>query len=756
MRSHVFGFILLALLLAGAPVRATTFVVDVGGGGDYLTIQAGIDAAAEGDTVSVAPGTYTGDGNDLLDFHGTNLVLRSRAGRDSTFIVSDGDETLLLSSGEDTTSVFAGFSCGGDYDFYRPAVYVENSGLRVEDCSFEEKSIIVTDGELILRSTLIEDCVTSTYGGGLSCEQSTVLVEDVDIVHCSQMSAMSGFGDGACFRECSVTLRRVRFIDCYASAHDHGILALQLTTATLEDVIFWNNDAWDAALYIVGGETSISRTTVADNGMQVFWLSNADVVVEDSILAFNRSVIQYGSDLEIHHSCSFGNSFTDSLDCTHSENIFADPIFCDMTVGDLTVGTTSPCLPGGNPWGVHMGAESAGCTPRTLVVESDGTGDFPTIQAAIDSAGAWDEVVLGDGTYSGAGNRDLDYGGRRITVRSASGDPAQCVIDCEGSPTEPHRGLYFHSGETTQAMLDGVTVMGGHEDQGGAIMCDGGSATIRNCILAGNEASQGGGVYTTERIRVENCVVSDNTAVSGGGAMLEAFDQRDDWDYWPWVFVNCTFAHNTAQAGAGLHRSGWITNTCLNSIVAFNGPGEGFWSDEVAFSDTVALYTDVYGNAGGDWTGNIALLASAPGNMHEDPQFCAGATHALEDCSPCIGAAYPGGDLGAQGAGCPCGDPTDVDHGVAGLRILGVTSPADEQARILFSRSGPPADMDLVIYNIKGQIVDRLRQPSRHSGADELTWDCKDERGSSVSSGVYLFRLTDGSDVAVGRLTIVR
>ena len=69
---------------------------------------------------------------------------------------------------------------------------------------------------------------------------------------------------------------------------------------------------------------------------------------------------------------------------------------------------------------------TADAKSATIVVNADGTGDYATIQDAIDNATASDEVVLQPGNYAGQGNRDIEFHGKAITVRST--DPDSVII----------------------------------------------------------------------------------------------------------------------------------------------------------------------------------------------------------------------------------------------------------------------------------------------------------------------------------------
>ena len=213
------------------------------------------------------------------------------------------------------------------------------------------------------------------------------------------------------------------------------------------------------------------------------------------------------------------------------------------------------------------------CQGRTITVDDDGPADFNNIQAAIDDSSDGDTIILQPGRYTGAGNRDIDFRGKAITVRST--DPnepstvAATIIDCNGTG----RGFYFHSGESENSVLDGVTITNGYADRGGAIYCYGyTSPTIANCIIRNNTAGNGGGLYLGNGT-VSGCTISENSATHSGGGVYCADG----------AVSGCTIIGNSAEGdwmeyegGGGLYI---VDGTVSNCTISGN---EGTHSSRVA------------------------------------------------------------------------------------------------------------------------------------------------------------------------------
>ena len=134
-----------------------------------------------------------------------------------------------------------------------------------------------------------------------------------------------------------------------------------------------------------------------------------------------------------------------------------------------------------------------------VVVRPDGSGDFPTIQAAVDAVQDGDVVELTDGVSVGAGNRDMDFRGKAISLVSQSRGPESCILRCEGSEAAPHRGMGCQSAESSLSLIEGITITGGYaegpglpDDTGGAILCLNASPALRDCRFVGNRAGFSG------------------------------------------------------------------------------------------------------------------------------------------------------------------------------------------------------------------------------------------------------------------------
>ena len=115
-------------------------------------------------------------------------------------------------------------------------------------------------------------------------------------------------------------------------------------------------------------------------------------------------------------------------------------------------------------------------------------GDYPTIQAGIDAAAPGDTVMVADGVYTRYGNRNIEFNGKAVLLRSANG-PENCVIDCEMGGI----GFYFMSGEGPATEVRGFTIRNGCDGYYfGAIAIESSSPTIADNIITGNIAYSSG------------------------------------------------------------------------------------------------------------------------------------------------------------------------------------------------------------------------------------------------------------------------
>lgn len=263
---------------------------------------------------------------------------------------------------------------------------------------------------------------------------------------------------------------------------------------------------------------------------------------------------------------------------------------------------------------------SAPIYAATYVVTPDGTGDFPTIEAAINACVDADTVLLACGTFTGTGNRDIDFLGKAITVRSQSNDPEACVIDCEGTEDEPHRGFIFQSGEGSESVLQGVTIANGYDvEVGGGMLCHYSTPTITNCLFSENKAVLGGGIFIWDASpTLMSCMFSQNMAYTpsgfGGGEGGGAYCYESSV-----TFGGCIFSENTSAVGGGLScaKSSLTIEACVfrgnATLDSYDG---GMGGGIYCFQTPLTLMASTFfENTAGKYGGAAAFESSSPSEL---------------------------------------------------------------------------------------------------------------------------------------------
>ena len=437
-------------------------------------------------------------------------------------------------------------------------VYCSYSSPTLTNCTINGNSADSGGGvrcEFNSNPTLNNCTVSGNYvfrGGGVFCSSSSPT-----LVNCT-ISGNYAFGDGGgvyCYNSGNPTLTNCTISGNSTYVYSGGGVFCSSSSPTLANCILWGDAQQE--IYVSSGSPMVTYCDV-QGGWSGAGNINADPLFVDPDGPDDDPNTWEDNDYRL-------GPRSPCIDAGDNASVPADMLDLD---GDGDTTEPWPIDLDGNPrFTDDLGMPDTGAGTPPIVdmgvyeFQGQSTGDtlhvpseYPTIQAAIDAAVNGDVVEVADGTYAGEGNKNLDFGGKAITVRGASGDPALCIIDCEDSG----RGFDFHSGEGPDSIVEALTITNGLVSyEGGGIYCAESSPTFVDCTVRENTVSssygRGGGVYCTENadavfndcVFTENSVPEGNPGSGGGGGGAIYSDGAD------LTLTNCTFTANWARLSGG-------------------------------------------------------------------------------------------------------------------------------------------------------------------------------------------------------------
>jgi hypothetical protein len=366
-----------AFLLAGAvaspgPLPARTIEVDCAGGGAYLTIQDGIDASSDGDTILVSPCRYP----EAINYYGREIVVKSRQGPLVTTIQPPGGDVVKFGSfgGQevDTTAVLEGFTIVGGHDGVHigPDSHPKIVGNVIRNVS--SGAFLFSGSKPIIRNNVIHTCGAGIYALSNPREVRNnivfnfsgrgILLEGEGINCTVEENVFLGLNQGYPWPNYGINLRYGRptirnnvIIGDYATPYPiyHGIISSVGSDAVVRNNVVVGNGATG---YYVGDRDPVIENNVfhGNPGKGLFFLRDyGNPRLSGNIITENGG---YGIDCYtgfsgvMRYNDVWGNAGGDYSDsCVAGEgDISRDPLFVDAGRRHFSLSPLSPAVDAGD------------------------------------------------------------------------------------------------------------------------------------------------------------------------------------------------------------------------------------------------------------------------------------------------------------------------------------------------------------------------------------------------------------------------
>lgn len=276
---------------------------------------------------------------------------------------------------------------GGVFSYVSP-IFIDNCLIDSNETSNGGGICLVASTGSQVKNSLIKDNYGSE-GGGAWISFAPALVEN-----CRFTNNGSFYGGGLFIQDNLSNIKNCNFNNNRAF-RGGGIYSYQGADGDIINCEFYNNTASlqlsqssaGGAICCLASSPLIRNCTMhlnyADSGGGIYINNSASPDIENCIITSSRKgrAVSCSPSLAIDISCTniFGNADLsgnpggDWVGCLAfrylvNGNMILDPLYCQSNPSDLTLKSTSPCLPQNNSCGILMGANGQGCIVTAIAV----------------------------------------------------------------------------------------------------------------------------------------------------------------------------------------------------------------------------------------------------------------------------------------------------------------------------------------------------------------------------------------------------
>lgn len=336
----------LLLVVFTADAFGITRTVRKDGTGDFTTVGAAVAAAVAGDVIEVGPGTYP----EKVDVFVT-LTFVSTGGAAAT--IMDGETThypLWFRAG--TGHVVDGFT-------FRNGYHVSGGGaIRCQ-----------AGATLTIRNSVLENNVSDFDGGAFITRDSGSTIDAYDCVFRNN-HAEHNAGAGIAILGSHISYTRCSFFSNTCDLFS-GAVTAHGSSMNVTDCVFAGNVSLTtvgAVYYYESTGNVVGNTLYANQGVQwgsILFQNTSGVsafknIISDEVSSYGMAFLGASGT----HGCNiFWNNAGGSLygSVLASDDVEADPVFCDAANGDYTISIHSPAAPANSACGQLVGALPTNC-----------------------------------------------------------------------------------------------------------------------------------------------------------------------------------------------------------------------------------------------------------------------------------------------------------------------------------------------------------------------------------------------------------